>query len=300
VSGPAPLPDWPQLAEVIPQVTVPMRRYLEQIACVLRPGSVSGADLALRSFAAFLAQTSPPPASLTHLTRRHIEDFKPWLAARPGQNKPAVTPATIAHRLGTLRMFFLRIAEWGWEEAPPRVPMFPGDLPRLDRIYIRAKTRFLEVRLGASVSQVDEAIELARSAAAATVRPAGLSAAHFRMGQAYRARYDARGSLDDLTWSLRAMRQAVEEDPGQDRGSRLYLLANTLLEVVEILKPGEEPAADHLKLVEQWLREARPLLNAKDAAMCQASLGLALLQRARHFGSGKDLGAALDNLVAGS
>ena len=43
-----------------------------------------------------------------------------------------MTPATIAHRLGTLRMFFVRIDEWGWDEAPPRVPMFPGDLPRQD------------------------------------------------------------------------------------------------------------------------------------------------------------------------
>ena len=109
-----------------------MRRYLAQIGCVLRPGSVSGADLALRSFAAFLVQTCPPPASLTLITRRHIEDFKPWLTARPGQNKPQVTTATIAHRLGTLRMFFVRLDEWGWDEAPPRVPMFPGDLPRQD------------------------------------------------------------------------------------------------------------------------------------------------------------------------
>jgi integrase len=30
-------------------------------------------------------------------------------------------------------MFFIRIDEWGWAEAPPRVPMFGGDLPRLDR-----------------------------------------------------------------------------------------------------------------------------------------------------------------------
>jgi len=132
VTGPALLPDWPQLAEVIPQITIPMRRYLEQVACVLRPGSVSGADQALRLFAAFLAETSPA-TPLNQVTRRHVEDFKPWLAARPGQNKPRLAPATIAHRLGTLRMFFARIAEWGWEEAPPRVPMFPGDLPRLDR-----------------------------------------------------------------------------------------------------------------------------------------------------------------------
>jgi integrase len=133
VTGPVLLPRWEQLEEVIPAVTGPVRRYLTQIGCVLRPGSVSGADLALRSPAAFAAETAPPPAPLAGITRRHIEDFKPWLATRPGQNKPRLTPATIASRLGTLRMFFLRIEEWGWDEAPPRVPMFPGDLPRLDR-----------------------------------------------------------------------------------------------------------------------------------------------------------------------
>ena len=49
-----------------------------------------------------------------------------------------MTAATIAHRLGTLRMFFVRIDEWGWDEAPPRVPMFPGDLPRQDHPLPRA------------------------------------------------------------------------------------------------------------------------------------------------------------------
>jgi site-specific recombinase XerD len=67
------------------------------------------------------------------VTRQHIENYKPWLAKRPGQNKARVTTATLAHRLGTLRMFFVRIDEWGWPEAPVRVPMFPGDLPRQDR-----------------------------------------------------------------------------------------------------------------------------------------------------------------------
>ena len=72
------------------------------------------------------------------MTRRHIEDYKPWLAPRPGQNKPRLTTATIAHRLGTLPMFFVRLDEWGWDEAPPRVPMFPGDLPRQDHPLPRA------------------------------------------------------------------------------------------------------------------------------------------------------------------
>jgi len=133
VSGPLLLPSWDQLAAKVPGVTGPMRRYLEQIACVLRPGSVANTDQTLRCFAAFLAEAAPGLTGLAQISRRHVEAFKPWLAARPGQNKPAVTRSTIAHRLGTLRMFFVRIDEWGWDDAPARVPMFPGDLPRLDR-----------------------------------------------------------------------------------------------------------------------------------------------------------------------
>ena len=133
MSGPLRLPSWDQLAAEVPGITGPMRRYLEQIGCVLRPGSVVNTDQTLRCFAGFLAEAAPQVTGLAQITRRHVEAFKPWLAARPGQNKPAVTPSTIAHRLGTLRMFFVRIDEWGWDEAPARVPMFPGDLPRLDR-----------------------------------------------------------------------------------------------------------------------------------------------------------------------
>jgi hypothetical protein len=70
--------------------------------------------------------------TVADVSRRHVEDYKPWLAARPGQNKPRVMPATLVRHLGTLRMFFVRIDEWGWDDAPHRVPMFPGDLPKLD------------------------------------------------------------------------------------------------------------------------------------------------------------------------
>jgi len=132
VNGMGALAGWADLETAVPQVAATMRRYLTQIGCVLRPGSVGGADLALRCFAAFLTQAAPEVASIAQITRRHIEDYKPWLAARPGQNKPRLTPGTIICRLGTLRMFFIRLDEWGWAEAPPRVPMFTGDLPRQD------------------------------------------------------------------------------------------------------------------------------------------------------------------------
>ena len=131
-NGMAALPTWDDLEAVVPQIVGTMRRYLEQIACILRPGSVTNTDQALRAFAGFLAETAPAVTSTAQVRRRHIEDFKPWLANRPGQNKARASTATLAHRLGTLRMFFVRLDEWGWEEAPPRVPMFPGDLPRQD------------------------------------------------------------------------------------------------------------------------------------------------------------------------
>jgi hypothetical protein len=78
VTGPELLPDWEQLAEVTPSVTVSMRRYLEQIACVLRPGSVSGADLALRSFAAFLAEAAGHLADLDHPPARRGLQALAW------------------------------------------------------------------------------------------------------------------------------------------------------------------------------------------------------------------------------
>jgi site-specific recombinase XerD len=132
VSGPLLLPLWDELDEVLPAVVDTMRRYLEQIGCILRPGSVTNTDGALRCFAAFLAEWHPKVSTLASVRRRHIEEYKPWLAARPGQKVPRVKPATIAHRLGTLRMFFIRITEWGRDEAPARIPILLGDIPRQD------------------------------------------------------------------------------------------------------------------------------------------------------------------------
>jgi site-specific recombinase XerD len=126
------LPTWDQLAVDRPQMVTTMRRYVEQIGCVLRPRSVVNTDEALRCFTEFLIARCPQVTCTSHVTRRHVEDYKPWLAARPGRTRDQVSNATIAHRLGTLRMFFVRLDEWGWDQAPPRVPMFPGDLPRQD------------------------------------------------------------------------------------------------------------------------------------------------------------------------
>jgi site-specific recombinase XerD len=138
VNGPVRLPNWDSLEVSIPAVASTMRRYLDQLACVLRPGSVGGADLALRSLAAFLIEQAPHVASIGDVGRHEIEDFVRWLAVRPGRTTVRVTPATLAHRLGTLRMFFVRISEWDWPDAPARVPIIAGDLPRQDHALPKA------------------------------------------------------------------------------------------------------------------------------------------------------------------
>jgi integrase len=85
----------------VPAVAATMRRYLDQLACVLRPGSVGGADLALRSLAAFLVERVPHVIRIADVGRHEIEDF-------------------------------VRISEWGWPDAPTRVPIIASDLPRQD------------------------------------------------------------------------------------------------------------------------------------------------------------------------
>jgi site-specific recombinase XerD len=132
VSAPERFPDWATLDAAVPGVVVTMRRYLDQLSCVLRPRSVGNADQALRALAAFLAEHAPELTTVAEINRRHIEEFVRWLAARSGRSTARLSPATLAHRLGTLRMFFVRIIEWDWPDAPARVPIIPGDLPRQD------------------------------------------------------------------------------------------------------------------------------------------------------------------------
>jgi tetratricopeptide (TPR) repeat protein len=144
----------------------------------------------------------------------------------------------------------------------------------------------------------DEVMALLKSAEPAAVTRAGRAFCHFHLGQAYYAKYGVTGSLDDLTWGLRRMREAVEEDnPGHNRGDRLRLLSEALITAVEILRPGEQPAREHLVLAEKWLREALPLLPGNDAALCWLDLGLVMYQQARHFGSGQAWDAAVANFI---
>ncbi len=101
--------------------------------CVLRPGSVGNADhgAAVVRRVPGRDRTRRAPASPRSPAATSRTSSPGWPPG-PGRTRPGSPPATLAHRLGTLRMFFVRIDEWGWDEAPaagadvPRRPAPPG------------------------------------------------------------------------------------------------------------------------------------------------------------------------------
>jgi len=132
--------DWPELAERAPTLAATMRRYLDQLAVSLRPGSVTAIDTTLRFFAGFVTANHGVTTAAA-INRTHIEAFKLWVAARPGRGgRSAATNTTIGMRLGHLRGFFARIIEWDYPDVPTRVPVFIGDFP----LRTRALPRFLD------------------------------------------------------------------------------------------------------------------------------------------------------------
>jgi site-specific recombinase XerD len=128
---PAAIASWDEIAQRAPQVAATMTAYLDQIAVSSRPSTVECAGLALRQFADHLTVTDPDCVSVAAVERHHIESFKLALADRPGRRGTASTQ-TIRHRLGMLRTFFERLIDWGDPDAPRRVPVLTGDIPKAD------------------------------------------------------------------------------------------------------------------------------------------------------------------------
>lgn len=115
---------------LVPGVVDVAQRYLDQAGVSLAPGSIRAADTALRQFCAFLATQDPPVASITDVSRTVVEDYKLHLAGLVSSTtgKP-LAANTIRQRLRLLKVFFDRIIEWDWPQAPHRNPLLLGDMP---------------------------------------------------------------------------------------------------------------------------------------------------------------------------
>jgi site-specific recombinase XerD len=120
--------EWARMSTIAPQVVSTMRRYLVQLTTFLSPRSVEVADQTLRQFARWLT-TATDITIVADIERTHVEDYKVWLAARPGQKGKLLAKNTQRHRLRMIRIFLERLIEWNWPDAPGRNPILHGDIP---------------------------------------------------------------------------------------------------------------------------------------------------------------------------
>ena len=120
--------EWAQIAAQAPQMAATLGRYLSQAATFLAPRSVEVADLTFRQFARWLLDHTDVRADRRGRPQP-IEDFKLWLVAQPGVNGDGLSQNTQRQRLRMLRVFFERIIEWDWPDAPARNPIIGRDIP---------------------------------------------------------------------------------------------------------------------------------------------------------------------------
>ena len=120
--------EWTDLARTAPAMVATARRYLDQAATFLASRSVEAADNALRQLVRW-ACAHTELLTMADISRNDIEDFKVWLADQPGNHNGPLSANSQRQRLRMLRMFFERIIEWDWSDAPRRNPIFGGDIP---------------------------------------------------------------------------------------------------------------------------------------------------------------------------
>jgi len=121
-----------QWASVPPQLRATFEGYIEQMRLSLRPATMVRVEAVLREFARWLTTQAPEVTAVVDLRRAHIEHYKRHLATRPSVRGGRLSNIGLAEQLGTLRVCLERLSEWDGDDAPARVLMFAGDIPRRD------------------------------------------------------------------------------------------------------------------------------------------------------------------------
>ena len=120
-------------AAIPPRLRTTFEGYIEQMRLSLRPATMVRVEAVLREFASWLTTQAPEVAAVRDLRRPHIERYKRHLAQRPSVRGGRLSNIGLAEQLGTLRVCLDRLSEWDGEDAPTRVLMFAGDIPRRDQ-----------------------------------------------------------------------------------------------------------------------------------------------------------------------
>jgi integrase len=119
-------------AAVPPRLRATLQGYIEQMRLSLRPATMVRVEAVLREFAGWLTAEVPEVGAVADLRRAHIERYKRHLAERPSARGGRLSKTALAEHLGALRACLERLSEWDGDDAPTRVLMFAGDIPRRD------------------------------------------------------------------------------------------------------------------------------------------------------------------------
>jgi site-specific recombinase XerD len=119
--------EWVVLAASCPQASATIGRYVQQLSTFLAPHSVELADITLRQLVRWIAAETDV-TTVAGITRTHMEDYKVWLSIQPGTSDGHLAKNTQRHRLRMIRIFFERLIEWDWTDAPGKNPLFHGDI----------------------------------------------------------------------------------------------------------------------------------------------------------------------------
>ncbi len=123
---------WTRIAAHAPVLASTCQDYVAQISVTARPSTVKMVDSLLRIFSEWLIDHDPTVIAFRQIERRHIEQFKLWLASRENQRGEPLKRSTIRLRLSMLRVVIERLIEWDHPDTPTRNPILWTDLPKVD------------------------------------------------------------------------------------------------------------------------------------------------------------------------
>ena len=123
---------WTRIATHAPVLAATCHDYIAQISVTARPSTTKAVDAAFRIFSDWLIAHDPNVIAFRQIERRHIEQFKLWLATRENQRGEPLKRSTIHLRLSMLRVVIERLIEWDHPDTPARNPILWTDLPKKD------------------------------------------------------------------------------------------------------------------------------------------------------------------------
>jgi site-specific recombinase XerD len=243
---------WAELSGDAPQLVATMRRYLVQLTTFLAPKSVEVADTTLRQLAHWVT-TATDITVVADIERRHIEDYKVWLATQPGKHGQ-MAKNTQRHRLRMIKIFLERLIEWDWPDAPGRNPILHGDIPpRTEPL-----PKFLTDQQAAQFMAAARAHHLPRYRLVAQV----LARTGLRAGELCDLAADAVTLIGDAYW----LRVPV----GKLRNDRLIPLH---ADVVELFADWTATNADHIRASRRLLADHHATLDRRTVHRIVARVG---------------------------